>query len=234
MVLIRWGGGLLAIPLRLLALALRLLGMPNHRLMRAIWFISGDEEAAIASLSPLLAENRRDEVLAVVQRWNARRPRPMLVGFAGLLLLDNGDISAARQALLEGRQMAAPDPTAMLEVLEFGIAQKDENLLAARQCAIRLEQRRDLPPTLRREILYERMMNVLMERNFEDARQRAAFLLNIQQEPLAELVLWALAARRGDDQAAAMHLNRGLLPGSPQRYYQYLAAWATQLPDVER
>ena len=129
--------------------------------------------------------------------------------------------------------MALRDPLAMLDMLEFMIAQKDEVFFGANQCAIALEQRRDLNPRLHRMVLHERMICTLLERNFDDARQRAEFLLRIQEEPAAEMVLWALAAARGDSHAAAKHFCRGVQPDSLQYYYQYLGAWAVGLPNVD-
>ncbi|NLF32572.1 MAG: hypothetical protein GX591_16985 [Planctomycetes bacterium] len=234
MFLRRWAGRALAIPVRIAALVQGLLRMPNHRLLRMVWTLSGDEAPAVQSLGPLLKEKRAAEALALVRQWVASRPGPGLVGFMGLLLADAGDLAGARQALQDGRLLAAPDPMAILDTLEFAIAQRDDDFLAARQCALRFEQRRDLPPLPRRLVLHERMVNALMDRDFDDAGRRAAFLLEIQPDPTAEMVLWALAARRGDAQAAAAHLARGTLEGANGQYYQVLGAWAAQLPDAAR
>ena len=85
MLVLRWIGGLLAIPLRIAAQAMTLLGLPNHKLWEIIWWVSCDEMAAVASLQPDLMSGRTDEVLAKVQRWNERQPGPILICMAGSL-----------------------------------------------------------------------------------------------------------------------------------------------------
>lgn len=233
MLLLRWVGYLLAIPLRLVARGLGLLGMPNYRLDGIIWFLGGDQPWALAALSPLLTQERHHEVLALAEQWNSLRAAPSLKGLAGIMLQDKGDIAAANQAFLDGRQMAQPDPTGMLDLLEFGLARANEDPLVGRECAIRLEQRRDLPAQVRRLVLCDRMFDAMLKRDFEDARRRAMLLLTIQDEPLAEAVLWALAARRNDDHSAARHLAKVVLPASMRGFYKYIYAYSAQLPDVE-
>ena len=210
-----WAGQLLAM-LRSPAAA-SLLGLA--------WEISGDGAVARSALFLQRKYAGLPAALAWAQAWMARRPRPEIASWLGVVAAECGDLDRARQCLQVGRSLG-DDPAGLLDLLELWVANEagEPGEYAALLAA--MEARRDLSAAVRKEVLERRLLLVMLDGRLEEARRRAKLLLEIGTNPQAEVVMWALARRAGDSRAAERHLRAAQALPEPQRLYRQCLASA--------
>ena len=200
-------------------------------LLAIAWRIGRDGRIGRASLIHRMKCSGPPAAYAAAERWMAVHPQAEIANWAGLLAAEAGDLPAARAWLIHGRA-CGDDADGLGEMLEIAIAQRAD---AAERAEVvnRLSGRRDLPPMVRRYLLEEQATSALMGRDFDAARRGARHLVSVEDNPKAEMILWAAARHAGEASAAARHLARAAkgLPPGPWNYWRCLGAWA--VGDVE-
>ncbi|HAU38435.1 MAG TPA: hypothetical protein DCX07_12070, partial [Phycisphaerales bacterium] len=127
------------------------------------------------------------------------------------------------------------DSAGMLESLEFLIAIAGGDRQALVQTARRLEQRRDLPPSLSRMILSELLWDDMLTGRFEQVQARAKHMRAVEKNAPAAVALWALDVLAGRSAQAETHLaEAGDGPAAHRLYYQGLALSAIGQSDRAR
>lgn len=214
---------LVSLPVEWLAQGALMLNLPaSVSLLSAAWRVGADEEVGRAALMAMMRFRGRAAARAEAERWLREAPAPVFAGFAGLLAMEDNDVPAAQAFLARGRELG-DDPLGGLDWLDYAVAMASGGGAAVNE---RLDLRSDLPPDLARVVRTERMIGALVHREFDRARQGADRLLEVADDPTAEVVLWALARKDGASARAEAHLARATLPTAPRLYYQFLGCWA--------
>jgi len=195
-------------------------------LLRVAWRIGRDGEIGRLAVSQLWKSAGPAVAYAVASRWMDLHPQPETASWAGLLAVDMGDLSAARDWLARGRA-CGDDTGGFGEVLELNIARQAGGAEWT-EVVDRLSGRRDLLPLVRRSILEECAAQELARRDFDAARRQAKYLVGVEDNPRAEMILWAVARQAGDAPAASRHLARAGkgLPAAHWNYMRCLGALA--------
>ena len=219
MFIVRWIRALLSLPILWLGqLALYFRQPASIALLTAAWAVGGDAEVGRSALSETRRFKGRDEALAQARAWLERHPRPHFAAMAGLLSLEAGNLDDAKAFLARGRELG-DDPMGRLDWLEYAIAgMSGEGIAAAR----RFETRRDLPGDLSKAVLNDLMFDDLVNGRFDEAKLRAARFLEVDDYAPAEMVLWILARRDGDEAAARKHYARANLPPAQKSYLTFV------------
>jgi len=238
MIIVRWLRVLLSLPIQWLGLLALYFDLPADVLiLRAAWAVGRDTEAARLALAAIHRRQGREAALLQAAVWLEEHPLPFLGAFAGGLALERGDLVAAWDYLARGRA-AGDDPMGGLDLLEFAIATAEPDADAS-EVARRFVTRSDLPPALRRAVEVELMLDDLLSRRFDEATRRADFLLDVAEDPVSEMVLWAAALHAGDAAAAKGHYECAEMPPAQKSYYAFLGhlalgAAAEAQADLER
>ena len=203
-------------------------------LMGAAWRIGRDGQVARQALMYAMKSAGAEVSYALATRWMASYPQAEIAHWAGILAADAGDLPAARDWLARGRA-CGEDIGGFAEWLELCIAQRaggDE----INEVVERLSGRQDLLPLVRRTILEHQAGRDLLRRDFDAARRRAKYLVGVEDNPQAEMILWATARQAGDLRAASRHLARAGkgLPPAQLNYMRCLGAWAIRDADELR
>lgn len=223
MFLIRWLRSLISLPILWIGqLLLNFNAAPAAPLLKTAWTVSGDTETGRLALMAVSRLESTSKAYALATEWLAQYPNGVFAGTAGLLALELDRLEEAQQLLQRGHELGS-DRFGSLEWLEFLIAERTNTGV---EVARRLEQRRDLPPDLSCAVRISLMFDALMNGRFDEARQRAEALLDIENDPRAEAVLWALALRAGDAAGIREHDARIDLPAAHKCYYQFLGSLA--------
>ena len=215
---------LLSLPLLWLGRLTGLLRLPvTVGLLKAAWTVGRDGQVGRLALVRMGEHMGRPAARAQAARWLARWPCPEIAAWAGLVALEDGDTEAAAACLSRGREIG-DDPGGMLELLELMLAYRRDDAEALRELAASLERRRDLSPVVRKLVLEELMWQAMLDHRLEEAGRRARFLLEVEDNPAAHMVLWALAKKAGRVHESARHLaaTEGL-SGPGRLYYRCLA-----------
>jgi hypothetical protein len=217
---------LLALPLLLLGRLFALISPPSCvGLYMAAWTVSGDGQIAVLTLQAMSAHLGAEAAEAAAAAWMARRPRPDIAAFAGLLALHRDDAESAAHWLVRGRQ-AGQDALGNLDLLEYLLAAHDRPG-ARTELARQLAHRRDLSPALARLTHEELLWDDMFSRNFAAAYHRARRLLEIEDLLPAAAAMWALAERSGRaDLAGEYHAQLATAPPAPRLYWQCLGSFA--------
>ena len=203
-------------------------------LYKHAWRVSRNSSAGMLALAKLRQSGDESSALLEARRMLEHRPSPDIAAFAGLMELDAGLIAEA-DANCRLAQRLGGDADGLTELLEFRIvAQDGANATRTWELARRLEQRRDVSPTVSRLAIQEMMWSCLMAGEFDEARRRAALLLEVANDPLAEIVAGVLADRDGKRYLAKKHFARtASLPAKQRLYYRWLASHAVGDPDAD-
>lgn len=233
MFLIRWILSLLSLPLEWAGQLGRMLHLPQAAgALKLAYAVGGDGVVGQLALYMLLQQEGASASFAQARRWLARRTDGDVAGWAGLMALELQDFTRAAEALRQGRQ-ARPDKTGMLDLLEIHLAERDPNRQQALETIHRLSSRRDLSPAAARSIQVQLMLAELQAQRFGEARDRARRLLDIDQDPIAAIVQWAVARRNGNRVLAEQSLQEaGKLPPEQRLSLMYWAAGRAELADV--
>ena len=192
-------------------------------LLRLAWAVGRDGHVARLALVRMHQHLGGELARLQASEWMARWPRPEIAAWAGLVALEAGDERAARTWLARGREVG-DEPRGMLELLELMIAYHQDDVAELRAVTASLERRRDLSPVVRKLVLEEMLWQAMLDGRLDEAGRRARFLLEVEENPSAHMVLWALAKKAGDALAAARHLaGTRSLPAARKLYYRCLA-----------
>jgi hypothetical protein len=227
MFVIRWLGLLLSLPLQWAGQLVMLFHPPTATvLLQGAWALGGNSAMAITVLGRMLKDGRKEAARQRVEQYVRRRPHTDLAAFAGLMAIDDGDLPRARQWLALGKTLG-PSRTGMPDILEYGIAEhEDDPGAAANMGQALIATRRDLPLVLTRKIHNEFLWVDLLHHRFDQVPPRAEYMLAVEENPIVEIALWALAKKEGRESAAAAHLARATMPNALSVYYRALGAHA--------
>ncbi len=189
--------------------------------LNAAWSISGDGDVARIALYRMHQHRGSEAARRQAAAWMAERPRPAIAAFAGLMALEAGETDVARDLLAQGR-MLGDDDAGGLDLLDFWVTARSEDPHAAAEFASRMQTRRDLPSALKKLMLTELLWDAMRHQRFEEARDRADFLLQVEDVPEAEMALWALAKHGGSRVEAQRHLRQASLPPQRKIYFQVI------------
>jgi hypothetical protein len=151
-----------------------------------------------------------------------------LSAYAGILAANAGLEEVARGMLAAAKQLPV-DQLGLTELLEFSIAMRfDASPAAACDYARSLEARHDLSPTVSKMMHTELLWNEMITERLGQAKQRAEYILSVEDDPIANVVMAELARVDGNKVMAARHLEKAAkLPPAELHYYQFLAACGT-------
>ncbi len=226
MLIVRWIGRLLAVPLLWLAqLSGYVMPAMAARLYAIAWWLDRDGETAAQALAMLARSCGEAAALAQAVYWLQCRPQAAIASAGGLLALQSGKIELAWQMLQAGKPLGT-DRDGRMELLEWLLTNGSGDGAAVQALAQRLGARRDLPPPLTQQVLIQLLWEALQHQRFEEARERADHLLSIDDVPQAEMALWTLARREGDVRRAQRHLQRARLDDSHKLSFQILGSIA--------
>ena len=228
MFLVRWTCRAISLPLVWAGRLAAMFKSPaGASFLKAAWAIGGDGTVAQMALSEISKYAGAEAARAQGQIWMARSAHPQIASFTGLLACNSGDIEAARDYLVRGREHG-DDPSGLLELLEFVIAARDDRPDASTELAERLSQRTDLSPAVSKMVLTELLWASMLRGEFGRAREHAERLVQVESNPPASIALWALAEAEGDRGRAERHLAdaHGFAPDQ-QLYYMCLGSAAT-------
>lgn len=200
-------------------------------LLRAAWWISADGQVGLKALTAIKTYGDSAQAIGCALAWMEKIPRAELAAFGGLLAANAGLEDVSRNMLVLCQQLPR-DKLGLTELLEFTIAQRFEPFGAASQCARRLEDRRDLSPTVSGMVHMDLLWNAMLCGRLDEAERRAKFVLSVGQAPPASIAMSAIARLRGDETAARRHMNDAVaLPPAEMHYYRFLAASGIEAED---
>ncbi len=204
-------------------------------LLTAAWYVSGDGNVARSALFAMHRCGHSDAAVAQADTWLVRRPRPEIAAFAALMAYQAGEFDAAESYLAHGRRLG-DDRDGLLDLLAYTISKHGADSDATGELARRLENRSDLPPDLSRMVLTDLMWAAMTDEQFDNARRRARHLLEVDDEPQAEIALWALAKRDADAPGARKHLARARIKPADKVYWQFFGlvaiGWMQEARDM--
>ena len=195
------------------------------QLLKAGWVISGDGMTGVKYLGAVHRFQGLGAANRAARQAVALRPAPGLAAYAGLLARDIGDIDGMRRNL-ELAKSFEPDPAGLVDTLEFLLLTANESdPVAGEHVLRRYAKRTDLPPMVSKMACEGLLWKEMVAQNFGEARQIAQRMLQIEESFLAEMTMWALATRDGNELLAQKHLQAGLVaPQSTESYRLYVQA----------
>ena len=222
MFVVRWVGRLLSLPFVWLGRVAATFGLPvSVPLLTAAWRLGGSVPVGVMALARIRLHRSLGEAAAKSAAWANARPAAGILGFAGLLALMNNDSTSAATFLARAR-LFPNDPDGWVDLLEYGIVVQSGDPQAVWELARRLEGRNDLPPFHAKDVRADLALMAMLNGQFDGARRRAERLIEIADNPHAELILWALAKRDGDLAIASAHLGRAKMPENSLLFHQVL------------
>lgn len=232
--LIRFVRQIVAMPLFILAVICEMFSKGSAaRLYHHAWRIGHDEMTGLAVLSKSLPYLGPEVVRVMAMEMMGKHPSASIASYAGLLAYEAGDNAEAAR-LLEFAKSMEGDPQCLTELLEFQLA----NAMAHNQeevydLAMTMSERRDLSVTTKRLALVHLIWIDMWRGHFDKARQRAEFILSIEDDPQMETILEAIYARDELFEKAKVCAQRALASLKVDRFFwQTLASHAAGL--VER
>ena len=228
MFFVRFILNLISTPLWLLATAAALVSPPiAARIYALIWQVSGNAHAGALAVAQYLGSGAVDVARAEADKMLQRRPAAVIAAIMGMVEYGAGDLDAAGRYLAIAQE-AGPDVDGQTETLEYMLAtSKAGGPRAMAEINERMEQRRDLSPMLRKMVLERQMLTAMLDGAYDSARRRAEHLLQVDDHPAAEIVLWAIHLRTGETARAEAHLARSAaMPPIHRLCSQYMAARA--------
>jgi hypothetical protein len=120
-----------------------------------------------------------------------------------------------------GRQLGV-DKLGLLDLLEFAIATRGDDRAKRIETARRFEGRRDVSPQVSLAARLVLLWDALEHKDFEQARQRAMQVLSVQDDPDAEMVMWAIAEHDKQPKKAVTHLAKAKLKPAIKTHRQII------------
>lgn len=180
-------------------------------LLEAAWWIGGDGDVANAALASRKEREPAETVLARALDWLARRPRPQIAGYAGILAMMQGNLDLARQLLARGHELG-DEPMGLLDLLEASLVTRSDDKTAADELVKRWASRHDLSPTAAEFVAESLLWDAMFRRQWPDVERRAKHLWAITDHPSAAAAFWALDRQRGQDRNLAAALEEIKVP----------------------
>jgi hypothetical protein len=180
-------------------------------LLEAAWWMGGDGEVANSALASRKLREPTEAVLARALGWLARRPRPQIAAYAGILAMTQGNLELARLLLAQGRELGDV-PTGLLDLLEASLVMKSDDKAAADELVARWAMRRDLSPAASEFVLDAMLWGAMFRRQWPELERRAHHLWAITNNPSAVAAFWAVDRQRGQHRDLAAALKQSKVP----------------------
>lgn len=235
MFLVRWIRTILSWPVTWAGQLLMMFKQPVCvGLLAKAYEIGGNPNTAAMALAATSHFQPIASAVSLASKWMRTKPHATVAAFGGLLSLQAGDEHSAKNFLQVAQKMA-PEPTGTIDQLEICLTQTDRTGRESLELAKRFEQRNDLPPMAAVWTKRVRMFETLRQGDIERARQYAQYMTSINDDPEAELVMWAYYLQRGDQTGANIHLAQTAKMESDKRlHYQAVACKAIGQNDLAR
>ncbi len=219
---------LLSLPFIWSGQLLSMVGLPlGAELLKLAWAVSGDGATGQMALMQVQRHSGVAAAAALAAAWMARRGRPEIAAWAGVMAAQHGDMALARDYLGRGRALG-DDPSGLFELLDFWLAGREGGPARHEKLLAELEARRDLNPYVRKQVLEGRLWQVMLAGKHAEAGARARHLLSIDACPVASVALWGLDRKAGRTRQAERRLAESMaMPEGDRLYYQCLANLAT-------
>jgi len=197
-------------------------------LLRAAWWISANGQTGLSALVAIAKHGDAAQAIGCAIAWTEKYPRVELSAYAGILAANAGLEDVARNMLVAAKQLPV-DQLGLTELLEFSIAMRfDASPNAACDYARGLEARSDLSPTVSKMMHAELLWNEMLTERLGQAKRRAQYILSVEDDPIANVVMSEFARVDGNALIAAKHLEKATkLPPAELHYYRFLAACGT-------
>lgn len=174
-------------------------------LLRTAWRLSGNSEAECKAIQIIQLTAGPEPALAEAVWAMDVRPSSPIAAIAGLLAHGTGDSELAGEMLARGRNRGS-DSMGMMEVLEYVVKWPDRDEF--NKYIDSLARRRDLNPYLTKMVTLCLAWREIAGKQLADARRRANRVLEIEEDPQARMILWAIELQVGSAEAAAQHLTK--------------------------
>ncbi len=203
-------------------------------LLAKAYEIGGNPNTAAIALASASHFQPVAQAVSLASRWMRTNPHATVAAFGGLLALQAGDEHSARDFFQTAKKMGT-EPTGTIDQLEICLTQLDRTGRESLELAERMERRNDLPPLAAVWSKRVRMFDALRRGDIKRAWQYAKFMTSINDDPEAELVMWAYYMQRGDQTGADIHLaGAASLPADQRLHYQAVACKAIGQNDLAR
>lgn len=235
MFLFRWLRTILSWPLTWAGQLLMMLRQPVCLgLLKRAYEIGGNPNTAAIALSSASRFQPIASAVALASAWMQTKPCATVAAFGGMLALQAGDIHSARN-FFQTAQAIGSEPTGAIDQLEIYLAQTDQTGRESLELARRMEQRNDLPPMAAVWAKRVQMFQALRMADLDRAWEYAQYMTSIDDDPEAELVMWAYYLNHGDQTGANIHLAKAQsLPPDQRLHYQAVACKAIGQENLAR
>ena len=231
MFIIRWVGKLLSLPFQWAgqlcvslapALGVPLAGALGVQLLKIAWELGRSGAVAGTTLAAIARNSGNSPAIAQAEKWLARHPQAQTAAWLGLMAIDVDSDPDAAQSYVELSLELGDDPRGLRDLATFLIAVRDEDPDSAFQLAQEFTERRDLNPMLSKLVYSELLWCSLRKKRFDEADRLARFILEIEEDPAANIAMWALCKRRGQTGQGEAYLRNAQGMAEHERQY-YLA-----------
>lgn len=183
--LIRTAAKLASIPFSILSLIAGFLSpSASETLIMLAWRINHDPGTAVQALAKHLQLNGIESACKKAASMMQVHPSPALAAFAGLIESDLNNQDKASEYFKLAKQ--GNDESGLVDVLELRQGSSRDQWASIE----RMKSRKDLSPLAKRFVLEMLMYEHVEKREQEDAVAKAKYLLSIDNNPSAEVVMW--------------------------------------------
>jgi len=225
---------LLALPVFLIAVLSGIFSrLLSARMYHLAWVIGHDEMMGLAVLAKSLPVVGPDLVRVMSAQMLEKHRSPSIAAYSGLLAMEAGDLEEAGR-LMEMAKERKGDPQCLTELLEFQLASaRAENDEEIWNLSMEMSQRRDLSPTAKKLAMVCLIWTEMWRGQFDRARERAEFILSIEDDPQMETILEAIHVSNDQFEAAQVCARRASsAPPANRLYWQALACYAVGLREL--
>ena len=187
-------------------------------LLRIAWVVGGSGRVARMALGELFKRAGAEIAMAQGELWLTKRLTPEVAAFVGLLAIQCERTDRARELLALAHE-CGDDPEGMIDILELGLAERNEDPSVSLELAQRWESRRDLAPTASKFVHSRLLWDDLHQGRLDEAARRVKHLLAVADDVLPAAIMWALCTRQGRRADA----NRYLRHAGPAKPVEVLA-----------
>lgn len=196
------------------------------------WLVGGQGQSGLSALVKFLSIEGPAAVRVRALAMLGRQPSAIIAAYTGILAMEAGDVVEA-EGLADLARSLGRDPDCLTELLEFQIAAaRTTDIRENWRVAAALADRRDLSPTVSRMALSSLMWLELSQGQLDQARMRAEHMLEVADDPQAEIVLETIHLQAGRDaQARACTARAESATPANRLYWRCLASHAVGLHD---
>lgn len=209
MFLVRWIRLLLSLPPLWLGRAAVMVDIRGGvALLKAAYDVGQDPETAGLALAYIQKFQGDEALLAQARAWSERRVRPEIAGVAGVVeSIQPGRLEQARQWHAMAGATGRDDPNGSVEFLGLLLAARTGKQEMQR-VAGEIVAGHKSNATAMQLALTVLMYGALSAGRWEEAKERAEHMLGVSKHPPAIIVLWALAARAGEEKRAGALIRK--------------------------